>query len=84
MIFCFLAGVKYADDIKSHASWLFESKEAEVELPDLSSEGGVEIITPLDDSMMDQAVPIEQQVQPSADETPMDYIDTNSVQPQQQ
>jgi hypothetical protein len=35
----FLLGVVYADSIKSHASWIFESKmDEEVELPDLSSE----------------------------------------------
>ncbi len=77
MIFCFFAGVKYADDIKSHASWLFENKEEEVELPDLSGEGDVEINTPMDGSMADQAAPADQKVQPNPD-APMDYIDTTT------
>lgn len=77
MIFCFFAGVKYSDDIKSHASWLFENKEEEVELPDLSSEGDLEINAPVDGSVSDQAIPVEQKLQPSSD-APMDYIDTNS------
>jgi hypothetical protein len=47
LIFAFFAGVKYSESVKSHASWLFESKgEEEVELPDLSSESNVEITVP--------------------------------------
>jgi hypothetical protein len=38
LIFSFFIGVKYSDSIKNHASWLFEAKEEEVELPDLSKE----------------------------------------------
>jgi hypothetical protein len=38
LIFAFVAGVKYSDSVKNHASWLFETKEEEVELPDLSNE----------------------------------------------
>ena len=34
----FLIGVKYSESVKSHADWLFESKEDEIELPDLSNE----------------------------------------------
>jgi len=34
----FVAGVKYSEQVKSHASWMFESKEDEVALPDLSNE----------------------------------------------
>lgn len=34
----FVAGVKYAEQVKSHASWMFESKDEEVALPDLSNE----------------------------------------------
>lgn len=33
----FVVGVKSADTVKSHASWMFESKD-EVALPDLSNE----------------------------------------------
>ena len=84
LIFSFFAGVKYSDDIKSHASWLFENKgEEEVELPDLSSEGDVEITVPTDGSVSDKTIPAEQ-VQPlaaDAENTPMDYIDTNNPKP---
>ena len=38
LVFSFVAGVKYSDSVRSHASWLFEAKEEEVELPDLSNE----------------------------------------------
>lgn len=78
MIFCFFAGVKYSDDIKSHASWLFESKEEEVELPDLSSEGEIEITTPVDGSAMDQSAPA---AQGSGDAVPMDSIETTNPNP---
>lgn len=43
LIFSFLAGVKYSDSVKNHVSWLFENKEEEIELPDLSNENAVEI-----------------------------------------
>ncbi len=42
LIFAFFAGVKYSNSVKNHASWLFETKEEEVELPDLSKENGAE------------------------------------------
>ncbi len=38
MLFAFFAGVKYSEAVKNHAGWLFEPKEEEVELPDLSNE----------------------------------------------
>jgi hypothetical protein len=38
LVFAFFAGVKYSDSVKSHASWIFESKDEEIELPDLSDE----------------------------------------------
>lgn len=38
LVFSFFAGVKYSNSVKNHASWLFETKEEEVELPDLSNE----------------------------------------------
>jgi hypothetical protein len=71
MICCFFAGVKYSDSVKSHASWLFENKEEEVELPDLSSEGEIEITAPTEAGIGDQA-PVDQPAQPGA---PADYID---------
>lgn len=36
LIFAFFAGVNYSESVKNHASWLFEPKEEEIELPDLS------------------------------------------------
>lgn len=47
LVFSFVAGVKYSDSIRSHASWLFEAKEEEVELPDLSSESSGEVSSEL-------------------------------------
>jgi hypothetical protein len=70
MIFCFFAGVKYSDGVKSHASWLFESKEDDVELPDLSSESEVEITVPGEGAAVDQSAP----QQPAAN-APADYVD---------
>lgn len=75
MVCCFFAGVKYSDGVKSHASWLFESKEEEVELPDLSSESEVEISAPAEAAA---DVPAEPHGQPSA-AAPMDYIDHNEA-----
>lgn len=46
LVFSFLGGVKYSDGVKSHVSWLFENKEEEIELPDLSNENAVEITAP--------------------------------------
>lgn len=50
LIFSFFAGVKYSDSIKNHASWIFEAKEEDVELPDLSNEAIQEISAPAMDS----------------------------------
>lgn len=50
LIFSFFAGVKYSDSVKNHASWLFEPKEEEVELPDLSHENLQEMGAPMDDN----------------------------------
>ena len=64
LIFSFLAGVKYADSVKSHVSWLFENKEEEIELPDLSNENAVEITAPAEGSAPaegDASVPADQQ-----------------------
>jgi hypothetical protein len=64
LIFSFLAGVKYADSVKSHVSWLFENKEDEIELPDLSNENAVEITAPAEGSAPlegEAPVPVDQQ-----------------------
>ncbi len=50
LIFSFFAGVKYSDSVKNHASWLFEPKEEEVELPDLSNESLQEMGAPMDEN----------------------------------
>lgn len=49
LIFAFFAGVKYSNSVKNHASWLFEPKEEEVELPDLSQEN-LEMGAPVDEA----------------------------------
>lgn len=43
LIFAFLAGVKYSDSVKSHASWIFESKDL-IEMQDLDIENTEETI----------------------------------------
>lgn len=35
LIFSFFTGVKYSDQVKERASWLFETKEEEIELPEI-------------------------------------------------
>ncbi len=50
LIFSFFAGVKYSDSVRNHASWLFEPKEEEIELPDLSNENLQEMGTPMDEN----------------------------------
>jgi hypothetical protein len=40
MVFSFFLGVKYSEQVKMRASWMFDVKsDEEVELPDLSKEG---------------------------------------------
>lgn len=85
IIFAFFAGVKYSDSIKSHASWLFETKdEEEIELPDLSNENKVEIIAPSEstseapsESASESAVGEASQAQQDA--APMDDIESDHV-----
>lgn len=48
LIFAFFAGVNYSESVKNHASWLFEPKEEEIDLPDLSDENMQES-SPMDD-----------------------------------
>ena len=63
LIFSFLAGVKYADSVKSHVSLLFENKEDEIELPYLSNENAVEITAPAEGS-----APLEGEAPASVDQ----------------
>ncbi len=79
MFFCFFAGVKYSDSIKSHASWLFESKEEEVELPDLSGEGDIEITSPSEGASSDQGNPAQQPSQEQGS-VATDSIESQSVE----
>ncbi len=72
LVFAFFAGVKYSDSIKERAGWLFESKEEEVELPDLSSEGAIDGIAPVDDGGVNLDNPANFAPQDSA---PMDNMD---------
>lgn len=78
LIFSFFAGVKYSDSVKSHASWLFEAKEEEVELPDLSNENISENSVTLDES--GENLEASQATTPQ-DAAPMDNLDTNTQQP---
>lgn len=44
LVFVFFIGVKYSDDVKNSASWLFEVKEVEVDVPsNFSSEEDIDI-----------------------------------------
>ncbi len=74
LIFAFLAGVKYSDSVKNRANWLFETKEEEVELPDLSNE------TPAETDVEEVVPPADGTVNPAPsapqDSTPMDSLDT--------
>lgn len=79
MIACFFAGVKYSDSVKSHASWLFESKEEEVELPDLSSEVEIEISAPTKGAPAGQAEPNNQPGSPD-NQGSSDYLDDGAHQ----
>lgn len=66
IIFAFFAGVSYSDAIKSHASWLFEQKEDEIELPDLSEEPAeVETQMP-ENNEMGTEQPVEETAAPAA------------------
>jgi len=40
LIFSFFTGVKYSDQVKERASWLFEAKEEEIELPEIKDQEG--------------------------------------------
>lgn len=60
LAFSFFAGVKYSEAVKEHAGWLFESKgEEEIELPDLSGEGNVDVNLPSEEIAPAQDVQVE-------------------------
>lgn len=81
LIFAFFAGVKYSDSVKNHASWLFEAKEEEVELPDLSNEPTVETTVTIDGTTETIETVAPNQAAIPQDSTPMDNLD-NNPQPQ--
>lgn len=56
LIFSFFAGVKYSDSVRNHASWLFEPKEEEIELPDLSQESLQDAGEPMDGADVPAAI----------------------------
>jgi len=77
MIFAFFAGVNYADSVKNHASWLFEQKEEEVELPDLSEEPVQENeVIQEGQEMIDATQPIDNNV-PAGQ--PVDNVPSNQI-----
>lgn len=75
MVFSFVIGVKYSDSVKSHAGWLFEAKEDEVDLPDLTNESAADGATVYDSGAIDNGDQMPQE--------PMDNVGTpmdNSVE----
>ncbi len=70
LLFAFFIGVKYSESVKGHASWLFESKEDEVELPDLSNENSGEIGATVDENAPASEVA-----------APMDSLDDSAAAP---
>lgn len=81
LIFAFFAGVKYSDSVKNHASWLFETKEEEVELPDLSNETTTETTVTADGTTETTETAAPNQAAVPQDSAPMDNLD-NNPQPQ--
>ena len=72
-LFSFFLGVKYSRAVREHASWMFENRGDEVELPDLSNTENPEMDLPVDANgkAIDQAntPPAEDQnIVPSIDE----------------
>jgi hypothetical protein len=75
MVFSFVIGVKYSDSVKSHAGWLFEAKEDEVDLPDLTNESATDGATVYDNGAIDNGDQMPQE--------PMDNVSApmdNSVE----
>lgn len=76
LVFAFLAGVKYSDSVRSHAGWIFESKDEEVELPDLSDEKVNESSTEEKNSENGS-----DQMSAPQDSAPMDNVEENQAKP---
>jgi hypothetical protein len=47
LVFSFFSGVKYSENVKEHASWLFEDKEGDAAMP----EGATEEVVPATDGV---------------------------------
>ncbi len=74
----FVAGVKYAEQVKGHASWMFESKDDEVALPDLSNEEIDGANSPEQDILSNGKAAPEAAVEAAA---PMDAVAAPEVAP---
>jgi hypothetical protein len=74
LIFSFVAGVKYSDSIKNHASWILEEKEDEIELPDLSNENIQELGAPSTNEEIYNA-PVEEDMSIEAEPSNTQNID---------
>ena len=75
----FVAGVKYAEQVKSHASWMFESKEDEVALPDLSNEEIDNATSSEQDILTNKA---GGEAAPAEGSAPMDSVATEAAKPE--
>jgi hypothetical protein len=53
LIISFFLGVKYSDNIKNHANWLFESKEEELEMPDITNEDIDDLGSSIDENIIE-------------------------------
>lgn len=76
-LFSFFLGVKYSRTIKEHASWMFENKGDEVELPDLSNTENLEMDAPVDEN----GKPIDQTIPPAEDQNIVPSIDDTDAAP---
>ena len=79
LVFAFLAGVKYSDSVRSHAGWIFENKDEEVELPDLSDETVNESGAAVEENK-NMENNSEQMVAPQ-DSAPVNEIEGNQAKP---
>jgi hypothetical protein len=62
LTFTFFMGVNYAESVKTKFGWIFESKEQEIPLPDLSDEpqpplGSMENSEQIDNPVVEQESP---------------------------
>ncbi len=80
LVFSFFLGVKYSDQIKERAGWLFETKEEEIELPSINSDGSVEIEIPAEENnQYNQEVIIEEDSAPAVNSSQNPAASDSSV-----